>query len=80
MSKTTVIYNSADFDGIFCREIARKFLPQAELIGWNFGDPKIPVPKGAFYILDLSPECLVDGATYNQTRRRRPPRGVRIHL
>lgn len=40
--KTTVIYHSADFDGIFCREIARKFLPDAELIGWNFGDPPLP--------------------------------------
>ncbi len=58
MSKTTVIYHSADFDGIFCREIARKFLPDAEFIGWNFGDPKIPVPQCKFYILDLSPECL----------------------
>ena len=36
--KTTVIHHSADFDGIFCREIARKFLPDAELIGWDFGD------------------------------------------
>ena len=33
--KTTVIHHSADFDGLFCREIARKFLPGAELIGWN---------------------------------------------
>lgn len=57
--KTTVIYHSADFDGIFCREIARKFLPEAELIGWNFGDLKIPVPlDGEIYILDLSPDCL----------------------
>lgn len=59
--KTTVIYHSADFDGIFCREIARKFLPDAELIGWNFGDAKIPMPaEGTVYILDLSPECLCD--------------------
>ena len=28
--KNTVIYHSADFDGIFCREIARKFLPDAD--------------------------------------------------
>lgn len=57
--KTTVIYHSADFDGIFCREIAKKFLPDAELIGWIFGDKKIPVPlEGVIYILDLSPECL----------------------
>lgn len=36
--KTTVIFHSADYDGIFCREIARKFLPEAELIGWDFAD------------------------------------------
>ena len=54
----TVIFHSADFDGIFCREIARKFLSNAKLIGWNFGDRKISVPEGQFYILDLSPECL----------------------
>ncbi len=58
--KTTVIYHSADYDGIFCREIARKFMPDAELIGWNFGDPLIPFPKdGTVYILDLSPDCLL---------------------
>ena len=39
--KTTVIYHSADFDGLFCREIARKFLPDAELIGWDFPDAPI---------------------------------------
>lgn len=41
MTIDTVIYHSADYDGIFCREIARKFLPNADLIGWNFGDPPI---------------------------------------
>lgn len=57
--KTTVIYHSADFDGIFCREIAKKFLPNAELIGWNHGDPLIPMPtEGLVYILDLSPDCI----------------------
>ena len=57
--KTTVIYHSADFDGIFCREIARKFLPDAELIGWNFGEPTIPLPQGRrTYILDLPPDCV----------------------
>lgn len=39
--KTTVIHHSADFDGLFCREIARKFLPDAELIGWDFKDEPI---------------------------------------
>ena len=53
--KTTVIYHSADFDGIFCREIARKFLPpDTEFIGWNFGDPATYIPlEGTIYILDL---------------------------
>lgn len=59
MNKTTVIYHSADYDGIFCREIARKFLPDSELIGWNFGDPKVSNPMdGGTYVLDLSPDCL----------------------
>lgn len=55
MSKIVVIYHKADFDGIFCREIARKFLPAAELIGWDYGDPEPEVgPEDALYILDLS--------------------------
>lgn len=54
----TVIYHSADFDGIFCREIARKFLPEANLIGWDYGHPGLPFPDdGQVYVLDLSPEC-----------------------
>ena len=58
-NKTIVIYHSADFDGVFCREIAKKFLADAELIGWNYGDEIIPFPKeGTVYVLDLSPDCL----------------------
>lgn len=53
MNKTTVIYHRADFDGLFCREIARKFLPEAELIGWDFADDPLQVPKGKFYVMDL---------------------------
>lgn len=46
--KTVVIYHRADFDGLFCREIARKFLgDQAEYIGWDYGDAKIPWPAEA---------------------------------
>lgn len=60
--KTTVIYHNADFDGLFCREIARKFLPDAELIGWDHSYPKIPLPKeGLIYILDLPMDCLTAG-------------------
>lgn len=57
-NKITVIHHSADFDGIFCSQIARKFLPEAELIGWDFKDPKLPFPsEGDVYVLDLSPDC-----------------------
>lgn len=60
--KTTVIYHSADFDGLFCREIARKFLPgNTELIGWDYGQPLIPMPaEGTVYVLDLNPECIIN--------------------
>lgn len=56
--KTIVIHHSADYDGIFCREIARKFLPDAELVGWDYGQPT-PL-KGqldgteTLYIMDIS--------------------------
>lgn len=62
MTKTAVIYHSADYDGIFCREIAHKFLPSAELIGWNFGDPLLDPSADQIYILDLSPDCLAPEA------------------
>lgn len=53
--KTTVIYHRSDFDGIFCREIAHHFLPDAELIGWEYGDIEPAVaPDGRLYIMDLS--------------------------
>lgn len=56
--KVTVIYHRADFDGLFCRAIAKKFLPGAELIGWDHGDAKLPFPpEGVVYVLDLSPDC-----------------------
>jgi hypothetical protein len=60
--KTTVIYHSADFDGIFCREIARKFLPpDTEFIGWDFGDSPLPsevldgmsAEGNTIYVMDL---------------------------
>lgn len=61
--KTTVIYHSADFDGIFCREIARKFLPDAELIGWNFGEPPVDYFKISgrnVVVMDLPLDAPVD--------------------
>lgn len=58
MSKTIVIYHRADFDGIFCREIARKFLPpDTEFIGWDHGDAPVDLDLGSdrakVYVLDL---------------------------
>lgn len=59
--RVVVIHHSADFDGLFCREIARKFLPTAELVGWDYGDPVPEVPDHAvLYMLDISVEGLMD--------------------
>jgi hypothetical protein len=54
--KTYVVYHRADFDGIFCREIARKkFGEKAEYIGWDHGDPEPVIPvEATVYVLDLS--------------------------
>lgn len=59
--KTTVIHHSADYDGIFCREIARKFLPEAEIIGWDFPDKPLSVPEGVIYVLDLPLDATFGG-------------------
>lgn len=67
MSKTTVIYHSADFDGIFCREIARKFLgnENVEYIGWDFGNKPMAIPsEGQIIIMDL-PVDRVFGFNYS---------------
>lgn len=56
MSKTHVIYHSADFDGIFCREIGKKFLgDKAEYIGWDFGHPTLDdkLLTGPLIVMDL---------------------------
>src|SRR6266699_1734368 len=51
---TTVIHHSADYDGIFCREIARKFIPDAKLVGWDFADPPMGrFPDGRVLVMDL---------------------------
>jgi len=62
MRQTIVIYHRSDFDGIFCREIARKFLtaPTTQFIGWDYGDPVPDVPLDAMlYMLDISVEPLM---------------------
>lgn len=57
-----VIYHRADFDGIFCCEIARAALPPTTVfIGWDYGDPLPQVPFGAqTYMLDISVEGMMD--------------------
>lgn len=56
-----VIYHSADYDGLFCREIARQFMPDATLVGWNYGDPLPAIPEGVqLYMLDISVDGLMD--------------------
>jgi hypothetical protein len=53
MKKIAVIYHSGDFDGIFCREIAKKFYGMnAEYIGWDFKDAPLPFPdKDTHYVV-----------------------------
>lgn len=59
-----VIYHKADYDGIFCREIAHKFLPSATLAGWDYGDPtpaKAEIDGSEqLYMLDISVNDLMD--------------------
>lgn len=57
----TVIYHSADYDGLCCRAIAEEFIGEAEYIGWNHGEevPKVP-ENNVLYIMDLSIEELME--------------------
>lgn len=62
MSKPiVVIFHRADYDGIFCREIARRFFEdRAVYIGWDYGDPPPAVsPDQDLYMLDISVEALM---------------------
>lgn len=62
MKPNVVIYHKSDFDGIFCREIAKKKLgDSAEYIGWEYGEPNPEVPaEVTLYIMDLSVPDLMD--------------------
>lgn len=54
--KTICITHSADFDGIFSQQIAKKFLPDdTTFIGWDFGDAPLPFPDKdtLYYVIDL---------------------------
>jgi uncharacterized protein len=60
--KINVIHHSADFDGLFCREIAKKFYgDKAEYIGWDYGQPIPEVAKDiTLVMLDISVDGLMD--------------------
>lgn len=71
MNKITVIYHRADFDGIFCHEIAKQFFIKGgycdvQYIGWDYGDP-VPVvaPETKLYMLDISVDGLMDHPNLN---------------
>lgn len=59
--KTIVIYHRADFDGIFSREIARRYYgDRAEYVGWDYGDAVPSVPADTqLVMIDISVEPLM---------------------
>lgn len=60
--KTLVIYHKADWDGIFSREICRRFYrDKAEYLGWDYGNP-VPVvePGREVVMVDISVDGLMD--------------------
>lgn len=58
--KTIAFYHRSDFDGVFCREIVRHFLPDAELVGYEYGDPVPVVEADQILMLDISIAALMD--------------------
>ena len=62
---TMVIHHSADFDGLFCREIAARYFAKAGgkvmIVGWDYSDPVPEVPAWVkeIYMLDISVEALM---------------------
>lgn len=65
--KIIVIHHDADFDGLFCREIAKRhFRNDAEYIGWDYGQPEPSVPDdAALYMLDISVPGLMNHQRLN---------------
>lgn len=60
--KKLIIYHKADFDGIFSREIARKFYGDtAEYLGWDYGDA-VPIVEAEreVVMIDISVDGLMD--------------------
>lgn len=63
MATILVIFHSADFDGLFCREIAKKFFgDKADYLGWDYGEPLPFVAPDVkeIYMLDISVDGMMD--------------------
>lgn len=63
MKSIIVIHHSADFDGLFCREIAKRFFgDRADYIGWDYGQslPELSPDGHELYMLDISVDGLMD--------------------
>lgn len=80
-TKVTVVYHSGDYDGEFCREIARHYFDQYRgaqpkpdvltFVGWDYSDPKLDFPaEGQVYVLDLNPECFKEFPGIDQAQKR----------
>ena len=53
-NRTIILHHSADYDGLFSGHIAKKFLPDAETIGWDFPDkPLQDIHVHTLYVIDL---------------------------
>lgn len=62
MKSILVIHHSADFDGLFCCEIARKFYgDKAEYLGWDYKDssPVVSPNVREIIMLDISIDALM---------------------
>lgn len=78
-TKVTVVYHSGDYDGEFCREIAKHFFKEGRFgpveqmfyVGWDYSDPKLEFPaEGQVYILDLNPECFKEFPGIDEAQKR----------
>lgn len=69
MEKTAIIYHSADYDGLFSREVALKFNPGAKAFGWDFGDKalleQLPT-RGPIIVIDLPVDQPIFGASFDR--------------
>jgi hypothetical protein len=62
MNKTLVIHHSADYDGLFSREIAKRyFQDKVDYLGWDYGQDIPDVSQyNNIYMIDISIDGLMD--------------------